>query len=629
VIVDNFQFALGNGIIGRSALTAGIQFAAGYPGTPSTEILPAIIKEAKRLGIHAEWSANEKTATEAAAAAALAGLRAVSAMKNAGLNVALDFLAHLALSGLGTAGGALVIISCDDPEGHSSGDETDARWLARFAGAPLLEAESLQEVEKVMKYAFDLSEKYALPVIFRGYTRLCHASSAVPLRALDKPSRKAKGRVGMKLSPYLARVKHAELLQKLDCIQEEFDASALNGYSGSEHPELLIVSSGSGSACAQEAVEILGLSEKVGILNLATIWPFPKRLVKSFAAKISRILVAEEVDPFIELEIKQILLDAGIGGVVFGKESGHIPRGGEISPDKVGVALAKIFGIDWPSRTESYKNALNEAKQVLISRGLTWCPGCPHRASFHILEKAVKSDGRDFHVAGDIGCYCLDVFPEGKHQIGVLHCMGSSTGLGSGFGQLAQFGLNEPAISLCGDGTFFHAGLPGLINAIYNRANLVHIILDNSATAMTGFQSHPGSGANALGDVAPKLDIEKLCQALGCHVVVSDPFDVRGSIKKLKGLLKENNGVRVLILRRPCEILRFRQEKSSPFKVRVDSEECHGLTCEVCTTQFRCPALVRNAVTDKAEVRLDVCSGCGACVEICPFKVIVKEEARS
>jgi indolepyruvate ferredoxin oxidoreductase alpha subunit len=627
--MENFQFALGNEIIGRSALSAGIQFATGYPGTPSTEILPAIIKEAKKLGIHAEWSSNEKTASEAAAAAAMSGLRAVSAMKNAGLNVALDFLAHLTLSGLGTAGGALVIIACDDPGGHSSGDETDARWLAKFSGAPLVEAESLQEVEKVMEYAFDLSEKYSLPVIFRGYTRLCHASSAIPQRALDKSSRKAKGRAGMKLSPYLAEIKHAGLLQKLDCIQEEFDALALNKYRGPEHPELLIVCSGSGSTCSQEAIEILGLSEKVGILSLTTIWPFPKGLVKSFAVNTSRILVAEEVDPFIEIEVKQILLDDGMGGVVFGKESGHISKTGEISPDKVGMALAKIFDIAWPSRTKPYTNALNEASQVLISRGLTWCPGCPHRASFHILEKAVKSDGRDLHVAGDIGCYCLDVFPESKHQIGVLHCMGSSTGLGSGFGQLTQFGLDQPAISICGDGTFFHAGLPGLINAIYNRANLVHIVLDNSVTAMTGFQSHPGTGTNALGDAAPKLDIEKLCQSLGCHVIVSDPFDIRGSVKKLKGLLKETNGVRILILRRPCEILRYRQEKKAPYNVRVASAECHGLECGVCTTQFRCPALVRNEVTEKAEVRLDVCCGCGACVEICPFSAIVKEEVLS
>ena len=228
---------------------------------------------------------------------------------------------------------------------------------------------------------------------------------------------------------------------------------------------------------------------------------------------------------------------------------------------------------------------------MLISRGLTWCPGCPHRASFWALDKAVKAEGGEVYVTGDIGCYTLDVFPEGKCQMNMLHAMGSSVGLAAGLGQLGKFGWDKPVVSICGDSTFFHAALPGLVSAIYNEANLIHVVLDNDATAMTGFQAHPGVGYNAMGDPAPRIDIVKLCESLGVPVVVADPFDLRGVTKRLRELMAEKKGVRILVLRRTCELVRMKQVKNKPFKVRVNQEKCKGAECGVCYSKFPVPGL--------------------------------------
>jgi len=262
---------------------------------------------------------------------------------------------------------------------------------------------------------------------------------------------------------------------------------------------------------------------------------------------------------------------------------------------------------------------------LLISRGLTWCPGCPHRASFWAIERAIKADGRDGYVTGDIGCYTLDVFPEGKNQMNLLHAMGSGTGLAAGFGQLSRFDYTQPVINICGDSTFFHAAIPALINAVYNRSNMTLVLLDNSATAMTGFQAHPGTGFNAIGEPTERIDAEKLCKALGCKVTVSDPFDIRGTVKAVREVLKED-GVKVLILKRHCEIVRMKEEKNKPFMVQIDEAKCKGEECGICSSKFRCPALYEDHETGKAKLKEDICCGCGVCVEICPFDSIIREE---
>jgi indolepyruvate ferredoxin oxidoreductase alpha subunit len=625
------HFLMGNEAISRGALEAGVHFASAYPGTPSSEIIQRLSDAARAMNLHVEWSTNEKVAAEGAAAAAFAGLRSLVAMKNAGLSVALDYLTHLAYTGLGDGEGAMVTVVCDDPDAHSSGDETDSRWLAKFACTPLLEPTTVQEAKALVKWAFELSEEFKCNVMFRGYTRLCHASSTVSMGTLKRIQKKAVSDSSRSVTPYLAKPKHAAVLEKLERIRERFEASPFNGYQGPEKPELLILCGGSGLFCAMEALDALGLTERVGILRLGTLWPFPTRVVQGQMAAVKQVLVVEEVDPFIEMHLKELLADAHMEDrVVYGKGSKHIPAYGEITPDRVIHALSAIFELEQPGRGSDYQKAVSEvSEKLLVSRGLTWCAGCPHRASFWALGRAVKADGRNAYVTGDIGCYTLDVFPEGKGQMNLLHAMGSGCGLAGGFGQLGKFDYGQPVIAICGDSTFFHATIPALVNAVYNRSNMIQIILDNSATAMTGFQAHPGTGFNAVGDPTTRIDVEALCLSLGCEVAVSDPFDIKGTVKAMRDLLKCEGGVRVLVLRRACEIVRMKTEKIKPFALTILKDKCKGEECAVCSSAFRCPALYQDPETGKTRLKEDMCSGCGVCVDICPFQAITREETGS
>ncbi|MDA3787052.1 MAG: thiamine pyrophosphate-dependent enzyme [Desulfobacula sp.] len=626
-LLNTQQFLMGNHAIARGALEAGVQFATGYPGTPSSEIIQNIAEAAKTLNVYAEWSINEKVASETAGAAAIAGLRSLSAMKNAGLSVALDFLTHLSYSGLGDGGGAMVNIVCDDPDAHSSGDETDSRWLAKFAHSPLLEPSTIQEAKEMIQWAFDLSEKYKSLVFFRGYTRLSHASGMVEMGDLPEFDARAQLDLPIPLTPYLARPKHAALIEKLALIKQEFELAPFNSYTGPDQPELIVLCSGSALYCSQEAIELLDLADQVGILKIATLWPFPAETVLKHLNRADKILVAEEVDPFVEQHLKSALVDAQVTGkTIYGKDSGHIPLHGEITPDRIIKALAGILSMDHSPRSQSYESDVTQAlNDHMIQRGLTWCAGCPHRASFWAIEKAVKQDKQNACITGDIGCYTLDIFPGGKGRIDLLHAMGSGAGLAGGLGQLKRFGQDRPVISICGDSTFFHASIPALVNAVHNQSNMIQIVLDNSTTAMTGFQSHPGNDLNVVGNKAMSIDIEALCRSLGCTVTLSDPFDLRGTTKIIRNLLKEDKGVRVLILRRHCEIARMKKEKTTPFSMALDQELCKGIECGICSREFRCPALILDTKTGKSLIKEDICSGCGVCVDICPFNAINRE----
>ncbi len=622
------RFLLGNEALARAALEAGIHFVCGYPGTPSSEIIRTIVPYAEKSNVHVEWSVNEKVACEGAAAAAFAGLRSLAAMKNAGLSVALDFLTHLSMTGLGANNGSMVVVVCDDPDGHSSGDETDSRWLSRFSYAPLLEPSSIPEAKQLIRWAFDLSAEFDCHVMLRSYTRLSHASTLIDLEEITQQDVQPQTDSSVSISPYLARPKHAAVLKRLERIRERFEDSSFNTYEGPDRPQCIIICGGSGYLCARDAVDALSVDQSVGILKLATLWPFPKKWVAEHLARSDRFLIAEEVDPYIEIHVKETIVDAGWNGkLIFGKESDHIPAYGEITPDRVSAALSEILDVKYSGGSAEYDRQIAaEADPLIIGRGLAWCPGCPHRATFWALEKAIKQDRRNAYLTGDIGCYTLDVFPGGKSLQNLLHAMGSGAGLASGLGQLGRFGYKQPVVAVCGDSTFFHGSIPALINAVTNKSNLIQVVLDNRATAMTGFQPHPGTGTNALGQPAPKIEMEDLCRALGCRVTVADPFDIRSSIRTIRHLLKEDTGVRVLIMRRACELVRMREENFKPVTVSVDNEKCKGDECRICTSEFRCPGLVWDDLEGYATIREDICSGCGVCADICPFNAIVNEE---
>jgi indolepyruvate ferredoxin oxidoreductase alpha subunit len=626
------QLLMGNEAIARGALEAGIGFASAYPGTPSSEIVGSLAEAAKEAGIYAEWSVNEKVALEAAAAASFAGVRAIVAMKQNGINVASDFLMTLNLTG--TNAGLVVVIS-DDPSAHSSTNEQDTRPIAKWADLPLLEPATFQEAKDMTRWAFELSEELKTVCLVRGVTRVSHARGDVRLGEPAPPGQ--AGRFAptspVQFATLPVPLKHNLMHQKLAKAKELFESSRFNWYAGPEKPDLLVVTSGSGWFYSLEAVKALGREDSVGILKLGTTWPLPEKLVLGRLAQTEKVLVVEEVDAFLENNLKELVGGnlATVGTLTFyGKSSEHLPAYGELNPDLVLQALASVLGVEKPARPKEYvEKAQALTGLVTHARVVGFCAGCPHRATFWSVKNALKLDGRGGFVTGDIGCYTMAIGPAGYFQLKTVQAMGSGTGLASGFGKLGAMGFKQPVLAVCGDSTFFHAAIPALINGVYNRSNFTMLILDNSATAMTGFQPHPGTGTNALGEPTAAVDIEALCRALGVRVEVTDPFDLQGTTEKLLDLMADEGSVRVLISRRKCALVRARQEKAA-YRMRVDSERCLGESCgcnRFCTRVFQCPGLAWDSASGVARIDEVVCSGCGVCADICPASAIIREAA--
>ncbi len=626
------ELLMGNEAIARGALEAGVQFAAAYPGNPSSEIIGSLSRVAGDLGIYVEWSVNEKVALEAAASASFAGIRALSAMKQNGVNVASDFILNLNLSGVGAGG--LVLVTADDPAALSSSNEEDSRFISRVGDLPLLEPATFQEAKDMTRWAFDLSESISSLVLVRSVTRISHARGNVILGELPKEKRTARYDTSKIFIPVASPLRHLALHLKLKKVQEMYEGSPFNWYRGPEKPELLLVTSGSGWFYSLEAVRTLKLQDQVGILKIGTTWPLPVKLLARHMASTRRILFVEEVDPFLENNVKEQAAEwsAELGSWNFyGKNSGHVHPFGEINPDLIINALAKVMDKPYAPRESGYgKKALELTAKLVPNRDLGFCAGCLHRATFWAMKNALKLDGRGGFVTGDIGCYSIGLGPAGFYQLKTMHAMGSGTGLAAGFGRLHPFGFNQPVLSVCGDSTFFHAALPALINGVYNQSNFVMVVLDNSATAMTGFQPHPGTGQTAVGSPAPVLDIEKICRAMGVRVETVDPFDLENTTEKILDLVNQEGGVRVLISRRKCALVRAKEEKAA-YKVRVEAERCLGESCgcaRICTRLFKCPGLIWNKEKGKSEIDEVICTGCGVCADICPQSAITREENR-
>ena len=629
---------MGNEAIARGALEAGISVAAGYPGTPSSEIIENLARVAGERNLYVEWSVNEKVAMEVAAAASYAGLRSMCVMKQNGVNVGSDFLLHLGLCG--TRGG-MIIVPCDDPGALSSINEGEARQFARLLEIPLLEPGDFQEAKDMTKWAFELSEEIRNLVMVRSVTRLSHASGTVVLGELPAVRAEAKFvHTGFILDPMTGAVlsvpigfKHQQQQEKLEKAAHLFEDSPFNRYTGPDRPELLIVTSSACALYSLEAVDVLGLQDRVGILKLGTTWPLPPKLLEKNLARTDRILIVEEVIPFLEENVKVLAaeLASSVGAkTFFGKRDKTIPSVGEMNPDSVVAALAKIFGIDYQPAPEEYrKRGQTAAFFGAPARDLTFCPGCPHRASFWSIHNVLEMDGREGFVCGDIGCYTMAVTPTGFSTVKTVHAMGSGTGLASGFGKLTQFGMDQPVLSVCGDSTFFHAAMPALVNAVHHRSRITMVVLDNGGTAMTGFQPHPGLEVDAEGRQAPAISIEEVARAIGAHVEVSDPFDLAGTQDKLLRLLNRRDGVNVLVLRQICALSPQKKWKKL-FEVSVNQEVCLGESCgcnRLCTRIFRCPGLVWDAERRKARIDEVICSGCGVCASVCPSGAIEKKEA--
>ena len=633
------QLFIGNEAIARGALEAGIGFAAAYPGTPSSEIVGSLSAVARNMGIYAEWSINEKVAMEAAAGASFAGIRALAAMKQNGVNVASDFLANLVTTGIGKGG--LVLVSCDDPSAISSSNEQDTRPIAKWLDIPLVEPATFQEAKDMTKWLFTLAEDVGTVCMLRSVTRIAHARGSVKLGELPKREQKAyfdqmhdlKNVMPTKFMTFPGALRHAFSLLRLDKAKQQFESSSFNCYTGPDQPDLLIITCGSCWLYSREAVAMLKLEDKVGILKLGTLWPLPQRFIEEHLNKAQRILFVEETDPFIERSVMEMV--AGLRSerpcpTFYGKRSGHLNAYGELNPDTVVKAISSIMGVRYQPRDSVYgKKVEDSIKGRVPERMMTFCAGCPHRATFWAIKNALKLDGRDGVVTGDIGCYSMALGPAGFFQVRTHHCMGAGAGVANGLGKLGQFGFHQPVIAAIGDSTFFHAGIPPLINGIYNQSNFILVILDNNATAMTGFQPHPGTGMTAMGEPTRTVDIESLCRSLGVHVEVCDPFDLRNATQTLLRLMANGGGPRVVIMRHECELVRGRKEKPK-HKVHVDQDKCVGDACgcdNLCTRVFMCPGLVLDKESGKAKIDDVICTGCGVCADICPQGAIIKEAA--
>jgi indolepyruvate ferredoxin oxidoreductase alpha subunit len=618
---------MGNEAIARGALEAGIGFAASYPGTPSSEILPAIAEVAKRRGLYAEWSVNEMVAMEAATGAALAGVRALTPMKQNGVAVIPDFLATLAMSG--TVAG-LVLVSCDDPSGRNSPNEQDTRPAAKWLGLPVVEPGNFQEAKDMTKWLFDLSEEIKGICMLRCVSKISHTRGNVRLGEL--PQKEQKACYDLSRVPRLANpAGHAALLKKLEKAREIFETSTFNWYVGPDSPELLIVTCGACWLYSREAVKILNLENKVGILKLGTLWPLPEKLVTGYLVKAPKVLFFEEIDPFLEesvMEAAANLPPASPRPIFYGKRSGHINAYGEQDPNAIIRALSKIMNVPYQFRGGEYDKQADEvAQKYVIMRSGTLCPGCPHKAAFWVIKNALRLDGRYGFVTGDIGCYTAGLGPGGFSVVKTIYCMGAGAGVASGLGQLGRFGFTQPVIAACGDSTFYHAAIPALINGVYNNANFILAVFDNSATSMTGFQPHPGTGVTAMGEPAPVVSIEALCRSMGIRTEICDPFDIKNATATLLDLMAMDGGPRVIIMRRECELIRARREEP-PYRVYIDASKCVGASCgcdRMCTRIFACTGLRWNRERGKAEIDELICSGCGLCADICPQGAIIRE----
>ncbi|HJJ94437.1 MAG TPA: indolepyruvate ferredoxin oxidoreductase subunit alpha [Methanocorpusculum sp.] len=587
------KYLLGNDAIAHACLESGIDFVSGYPGTPSSEVIDRL-RTQKDPWFYLEWSVNEKVAFENALAASWCGLRSIVTMKHVGLNVAADPL--MTSSSTGTKGG-FVILSADDPFAHSSQNEQDSRMYAKFAQIPCLDPSSVQEAHDFIKSAWELSEKFSLPVLFRPTTRICHSKSDVELGAQTPSTRKGAFEKNPKqyvVVPAHTRVLHVELTKKQEAVAKYLvDA----GYNKAEIRGKKLVIAGGISASYVEEI----LADDISFVKIGA-YPIDREWLAGIVAQHEEVLVVEELMPVIE----EAVLAASNGVVVHGKLDGTLPHEGEFSTALVAKALAAV-GFAENSYPEAPVAAEVPARPAIL------CPGCLHRSVFYAMKKVFK----DGIFPSDIGCYTLGL------QLGAVDttiCMGASVTVGSGIAHSVE---GAEVVSTIGDSTFLHTGVNGLINAVYNNANQTVIILDNRITAMTGHQPNPNTGMTACGVESPKISLEELARACGVKFVEAvDPYDLTHLLAVLKEA-KEKKGVKVIIAKQPCVIMNKRLGIKRNRYV-VDSDRC--LKCGACI-RYGCPALETDE--NGAARTTSLCTGCGVCADICPAGAIHKGGARS
>ncbi len=609
---------LGNEAITRGAIEAGVDVATTYPGTPSSEIADTfshiakyLKKQKKKPSFYFEYSTNEKVALEVAAAASFSKCRSLTCMKHVGLNVASDaFMTYLYV---GCKGGH-VIISADDPSCHSSQNEQDNRYYALFGSAPMLEPTTPEEAKEMTRIGFDISEELQLPLLLRTTTRLNHARGPITLKK-PKPS-KGKGFFekdpNLVTVPAVARKQHPVLLKKMQKAAKLSDKSSFNEFIQiGEKSDIGIVTSGVSFNYVKEAAEDLGIDAT--ILKLGMTHPIPPSMCKKLIENHKKIVVVEELEPIIENQIKQLAFDLDASVEILGKSSDHFSRLYEYTPDIVTKALATIFDkkIPFPQPLSS--------KITLPSRPPALCPGCPHRATYYAIKQVAP---KDTIYPTDIGCYTLGKAPP-LNMADLLLCMGSNAGTACGL----AVSTDQKIISFMGDSTFFHTGIPPIIDAVHHQHDVVITVLDNRTTAMTGHQPHPGTETDGMGNPAKSIRVEDVVKGCGVdHVEVVNPNVISKTAEAFKRAL-EYKGPSVVVSKSPCILLANRDKRKQGKKLHVfmvDQEKC--TKCKTCIDAFGCPAFYSD---DDGSIHIDEqqCNGCGNCVQVCPAHAIkVKKE---
>jgi len=592
------RFLLGNEAIGRGIIEAGCTVAAAYPGTPSSEVLESLVRWKKELDhpIYLEWSINEKVAFETAYGASLAGGRAAAVMKMVGLNVASDPV--LSAAYLGVRGG-LVVVVADDPGPHSSQTEQDSRFFAWFGKIPVLDPGTPAEARQMALRAFELSEKYQVPVILRPCLRVCHARQNVSLSTPQPPAYVGPfehNRQRWAAIPRFRFVLHGELNEKIEKIrQDEPEASPALIWKGGGTTAVL--TSGSVSSHVKD---VIASDERLSSLDVYKVdLPFPCNAgaLQEIVDRHQQTLVIEETYPVLELQIMD-------RRKVSGRLTGEVPGEGELVPELVEDIILKTVGLERPSR---------EAPTIKPRRP-SLCPGCPHRPAFYLIKDIFD----EAVYASDIGCYTLGI---NMGAVDTCLCMGASVGMAGGLSRL-PVPTNHRAVATIGDSTFYHAGIPALINAVHTKAPFVLVIMDNSLTAMTGGQPTPGDGFLADGSEAVPVDLERLVRGCGIDFLeVVDPYDhdmTRESLERAKNYtFVENKGVAVVITRRACVRAPGASIPAERFQV---GDQCD--LCMTCIKDLECPAMHLVKEKKKIEISADLCAGCGFCVHICPSQAI-------
>jgi indolepyruvate ferredoxin oxidoreductase alpha subunit len=618
--MERREILLGNGAIALGIVESVCQVVTAYPGTPSSEIVPEVIRFVKTSGFntYVEWSTNEKVALDTAFAASISGKRAACCMKQVGLNVAADSLMSCAY--LGAVGG-LVIISCDEPMPHSSATEQDTRSMARFAKVPVLDPSTPQEAREMVGVAFSLSEEFRVPVILRPAVRVCHARQSITYGPMVEGGRKADFRRNpdrWAATPRFRLTLHAELNEKVIEIGKRFDRLSDHNFHdlkpGKQYP-LGIIAGGVPYAVLRDILREEDRTD-IPVLKLGAPYPFPESLTSDFLSACEKVLVVEETDAFIEYLIRD-------RHKILGRLTGHIPREGELLPQvihrKVSDVLLELG--QQPLKEEESAEAIAVVKALeLPVRKPSLCPGCPHRATFFAIRNALPKA----IITSDIGCYTLGV---NMGAVDTILDMGAAITMASGFyHSFAQDGVAQPIVSTIGDSTFFHSGTSGLLNAVYNGARFILVILDNLTTAMTGMQPTPALGIRANGNKGKAISLERTVTGCGVEFVeVVDPYDLEKMnevLKKASAYVNDpGGGIAVIIARHPC-LIAYR-EKAIPEKKKIlITDDC--VECNFCIEHFECPAIFQDQALGRTSINEQICSGCGVCLSVCPTGAIVE-----